>query len=425
MLSKSTFNKINYPILLLTILPISIVLGSSISLVNTILIGLIFLPEFMKSKKLFFYDQKALIAIAILYVYLIFNTIISIDYFSGIFRNVGFIRFILFFISINFIIFKFGNSEHLLKIWALVFFIVIIDIYIERLTGSNLLGFGKTHIDGVAQPHGERVVSFFKTEPIAGAFATGFIFITLGYLVENFKKRNNFRIYILLIILFCSIGILITGERSNLIKVVFGIFLFFLLTNFLNWRLKIISFFIIFLMLGTAINFSDYLKTRYIGQLFKQIKTLENRKKFTEESLYFKLYRSGLSVFKNYQVFGVGNKNYRVETCDKKKINLNKDYYCTTHPHQIYIEFLSEHGIFGTVIILSIIFYLMFRILKVIIRSQNYVQIGAFIFILINFIPLLPSGSFFSDFNLTLFMTNFSLMYAINKNTNIFRLKKL
>ena len=134
MLSKSTFNKINYPILLLTILPISIVLGSSISLVNTILIGLIFLPEFMKSKKPFFYDQKALIAIAILYVYLIFNTIISIDYFSGIFRNVGFIRFILFFISINFIIFKFGNSEDLLKIWALVFFIVIIDIYIESYT---------------------------------------------------------------------------------------------------------------------------------------------------------------------------------------------------------------------------------------------------------------------------------------------------
>ena len=108
----------------------------------------------------------------------------------------------------------------------------------------------------------------------------------------------------------------------------------------------------------------------------------------------------------------------------KKKNRVYKDYYCLTHPHQVYIEFLSEHGIFGTAIILSTIFYLLFRILRQIILSQNHIQIGSFVFILINFIPLLPSGSFFSDFNLTLFMINFSLVYAVNKETNIFHKKK-
>ena len=123
--------------------------------------------------------------------------------------------------------------------------------------------------------------------------------------------------------------------------------------------------------------------------------------------------------FKNNQIFGVGNKNYRIETCDEKKNKENKEYYCLTHPHQIYIELLSEHGIFGTIIILSIIFYLIFRLLRQIAKSQNYLQIGTFIFIMINFIPLIPSGSFFSDFNLTLFMINFSLMYAVNKKGQI------
>ena len=61
-----------------------------------------------------------------------------------------------------------------------------------------------------------------------------------------------------------------------------------------------------------------------------------------------------------------------------------------------------------------------FRILKKIIHSQNYIQIGAFVYVLINFLPLIPTGSFFSDFNLTLFMINFSLMYAVNKKTNVF-----
>ena len=84
---------------------------------------------------------------------------------------------------------------------------------------------------------------------------------------------------------------------------------------------------------------------------------------------------------------------------------------------------LSEHGIIGTIIILSIIFYLIFRIIGKIIISRNYIQAGCLVFLLINFVPILPSGSFFNNFNITLFMINFSLMYAVNKETNIFSKK--
>tara|TARA_E500000178_G_scaffold332515_1_gene366399 strand:- start:36 stop:377 length:342 start_codon:yes stop_codon:yes gene_type:complete len=109
----------------------------------------------------------------------------------------------------------------------------------------------------------------------------------------------------------------------------------------------------------------------------------------------------------------------------KKKKKINQEYYCTTHPHQLYFELLSEHGIFGFLIILSIIFFLIFRLIRIILLSKNYIQVGAFIYLIINFIPILPSGAFFSDFNLTLFMLNFSIMYAINKDTNIFSANKM
>ena len=70
-------------------------------------------------------------------------------------------------------------------------------------------------------------------------------------------------------------------------------------------------------------------------------------------NLYVNLYLSAYKVFKNYPVFGVGNKNYRVETCsNEKKLN----YICTTHPHQIYFEFLSEHGLLGSAILFFILF---------------------------------------------------------------------
>ena len=84
---------------------------------------------------------------------------------------------------------------------------------------------------------------------------------------------------------------------------------------------------------------------------------------------------------------------------------------------------LSEHGIIGTIIIMLIIFHLTFRIIGKIILSRNYIQAGCLVFLLINFIPVLPSGAFFNNYSITLFMINFSLMYAVNKETNIFSKK--
>ena len=425
MVNTFNYKRINYPIFFLTILPLSIIIGSSVSLINIVLLSLFFFPEYLKNSRPSLYDKNALIAFIILYVYLIFNSFISIDYTSGFFRNVGFLRFILFFLIINLIFFKYSRNSYLFKFWTAIFLLVIIDIYVERLTGSNLLGYGKMQINGVPQPDGARVVSFFKDEPIAGAFATGLIFIIFGYLFDSFKqKKDSIKIFISFLMLFSLIGILITGERSNTIKAFLGITLFFLLTDFFKWKTKLISLLAFFLIIGSVFYYSDYLKYRYIGSFYSELKTKENRSQFIKKrSLYIKLYRSGISVFKNYPILGVGNKNYRIVSCDVEKNKENKDYHCLTHPHQIYIELLSEHGILGTLVILSIIFYLLFRLLRQIIQSQNHLQIGAFIFILINFIPLLPSGSFFSDFNLSLFMINFSLMYAINTETNIFSKK--
>ena len=70
------------------------------------------------------------------------------------------------------------------------------------------------------------------------------------------------------------------------------------------------------------------------------------------------------SIIKKYPYFGVGNKNYRVETCNTfYEVNINllrNDYVCETHPHQIYFEFISEHGAVGTIILLGILFFIFF-----------------------------------------------------------------
>ena len=172
------------------------------------------------------------------------------------------------------------------------------------------------------------------------------------------------------------------------------------------------------------ISSSDFLKLRYKDQILYPIRNFLNAdvKSIEDESnsgisIYASLYKSGYSVFKNYPLFGVGNKNYRVETCVEIK---KPNYLCNTHPHQIYFEFLSEHGFIGTIILLFVFFSLIFGKLKIILESRNYIQIGCCIFLFNLYIPFLPSGAFFGDYNFTIFWLNLSLMYALNKKTNIF-----
>ena len=181
------------------------------------------------------------------------------------------------------------------------------------------------------------------------------------------------------------------------------------------------------MILGTLLQNSDFLKLRYGGQFFNSIIYLIQSNNEIEENeiktdnrfnkTYLNLYQSGFAVFKEYPIFGVGNKNYRVETCVNKK---NPVYVCNTHPHQVYFEFLAEHGLVGSIILFYILFNLIFNKIKTIFTSKNYLQIGCLIFLITTFIPFLPSGAFFADYSLTIFWINLSVMYSVGKKTNVF-----
>ena len=401
-------------LLLISILPISIVAGPSISLFNVLLLAIFFLINF-KSSEIKIQNKFSIYLLITLYVYLIFNSFISIDYKVGIYRNLGFIRFIILFIAINFF-FKISKNENkFLNFWSIIILIVIFDSFIEFGFGRNLLGYG----DDI---YFDRIVSFFKDEPIVGAYLLGFNFLIIGYLFERFYKQSLRLKLVLFLILFILVGcILITGERSNGIKAIIGLTIFLFLNGKISIKTKISIFLFSLFFTGLVITNSSYLKIRYGQQLFSILFNDDQREKFFDGgSLYLRLYKSGYAVFKDYPFFGVGNKNYRVITTQNMYTKKNDNYVLNTHPHQIYIEFLSEHGLVGTIILLSIFFYLIFKNLKIIIISRNSIQLGCFAYLIVNFLPILPSGSFFNDFSSTLFWINLSIMYACNKKTNIF-----
>ena len=399
------FNKYiqNYFLALFSIIPLTIIAGSAVSVINILLIDLSFIIFIIYKKKFYFIKNKTIIYFFILYFYLIFNSFISVDYSEGILRNFGFLRIIILFVAINYFFKDEIFFKKVFKFWSLVIFIVLIDVLIESFTGKNILGFG-------GEIYHQRIVSFFKDEPIVGGYLNGFFLIIIGFLFNEFKDNRNYLIILFSIIFIISI--LLTGERSNTLKAILGISFFFILYKNINLKKKVIIVLTTILLIFIIAFNSDFLKVRFVYQINHLL---------NQNNIYFKLYDSAFEVFKNHKLLGVGNKNYRVETCNEVKSKKNIKYFCTTHPHQIYFEFLSEHGLIGSIIILSIFYKLIFSKILGTIREKNYVKIGSLIYLLFVFSPVIPSGAFFNNYVLTIFAINLSIFYASDKNLNIFK----
>ena len=407
-----------YFLFLFSLIPASIIIGPAISLFNILLIDISFIFFILFKKDFKFLSNKTVKLIILLCLYLVFNSVIAKDFSMSAYRNLGFIRFGIFFLAFNYFFYNKDFVNRVLVIWALTLSFLSFDTYIESISGTNILGYGEAY--------GARIVSFFKDEPIVGGYINGFYLIIIGFLFYlNNKILNKYKYIILIFTIFFITAIILTGERSNSIKAILGFFLFYFLNDHFKFKEKILSVLLLVLVFIFLLNTSNFLKLRYGGQFFKPIISIfQSNNEISVEreankNLYITLYQSGFEVFKKYKIFGVGNKNYRLETCSNEK---NPKYYCNTHPHQLYFEFLAEHGIVGTVILIFILFSLILSKIKIILSSKNYLQLGCLTFLLTSFIPLLPSGAFFADYNLTIFWINLSIMYAVGNKTNVFKL---
>ena len=385
---------------LVAILPISLLIGSLIINLITILVSIIFIFELFIKKKLNFLHDWSFYLLLLLWVSFLINLIFSQDINLSIFRAVGFIRFIFLVQVIRYLFLNNDTKykELILKSWLLIFLVVNVDLLIEYFSGKNILGY-KSNLDG-------RLASFLDDELKIGGYYFGFCLLSLATIYSYFKK--DYKIIFGFAVLFLIIAFLI-GERSNFIKILFSIIII-LFFYFREHKFKLLSLSLVSIIVFTSIIYkNENLKYRYFSQWnVSNIKT----------NIYFTHYKTAILVFKKYPFFGSGIKNFRVEV---KKIiedkfkndeNYNNWQVITTHPHQINFEILSETGIFGFTCFF--LFFLITFVLafKKILRKNDIVLIVSTIFCLTYINPLLPSGSFFTSYGATIFWTNYGVMIS-------------
>ena len=208
-------------LILFSLIPISIVIGSAISLLNILIILILFLIFTFKSLDKKIFKNPTVLCLLIIYGYLIFNSFIALNLEVSASRNFGFVRLIFLFLAINYLFSYSNKTKKIFIFWALIILIIIFDSFIEFFLGRNILGYG--------EDYGERIVSFFKDEPIVAAYLNGFCFLLIGFFFDKYYFKSDyfkFIFYISIVIFFSCI--LITGERSNTIKTIFALSIFFI-----------------------------------------------------------------------------------------------------------------------------------------------------------------------------------------------------
>ena len=158
------------------------------------------------------------------------------------------------------------------------------------------------------------------------------------------------------------------------------------------------------------VSFDQRIKHRVVDSSYNQLGLNSNEKKIhIFGPVYEGHFKVAYKMFSENPIFGKGVKMFR-DFCDRPENYVNETA-CTTHPHNVFVQILSETGVIGFIFIFGLFiivikilvtnFYRSFILTK---KEINYVssnfsnaKMCLLIAIFISISPFSPSGNFFNN----------------------------
>tara|TARA_X000000950_G_scaffold138135_1_gene171381 strand:+ start:275 stop:1594 length:1320 start_codon:yes stop_codon:yes gene_type:complete len=419
--------------ILLAILPLSFVAGNMIININVILFILIsffFFRQDVFKIKYHFIDK-------IVFVYFLFIVFTSLynhffydldgveKHLANPIKSILFLKYFLLYIVLRYLIEK--NLINLKLFFTFSFFasiFVCFDIFFQFFVGKDIFGF---EIIG----DGRKLSGPFGDELIAGGFIQRFSlfsFFVIPLFYRKYLFNRFFKYTIPLLFLIFLFGIILSGNRMPMILFVFVTFLIVLFHK--QTRKFLIPFFLVFLLsIFTLYNFNSDVRTnlKNFNKQITQMKTLVINKEFNNlnNTTYLREFSSFYETWLLNRYIGGGIKNFRFYCHHRENIEKNSKFICNMHPHNYYLEILTETGLIGLIIVLIIFFSIFYQSFckKYFFNSslQNNNLIIPFIFLFFaEIFPLKSTGSFFTTGNSTyLFLIIGILVGLILKDNQI------
>ena len=385
--------KINFYLFLS--MPFLLISGPFLSDLAVTLMSIFTLIYIIKNKDYKYLKNKYVIFFLAFYFYLILNSLLINTNFDSIKISVTYIRYGLFVISIIYILNTQSNLlTSLYKIYLLCFLLLIFDGFYQFFSGFNIFGFPLSN--------GPRVSSFFNDELILGSYLARSFPIFFGLMIYHYNKLNNFYYFFsCFVFVFSEVLVFLSGERAAFFYMnLSSIFILFAIKDFkmIRFATFILS---ILMIIMISISFPNS-KKRIIDYSLTQM----HLKKGSEKILIFSkqhndLYETAINIYKDNKILGVGVKNFR-NFCDKDKYKVSI-FSCNIHPHNTYIQIISELGLIGITFITFLFCYFLkytFIQFKRLIFGSYYFtdfEICLMSSFLIFLWPIVPTGNFFNN----------------------------
>jgi O-antigen ligase len=437
-------NYINLVSYLVLSLPLSLIFSRFTADLSIVILSIMFF--FIRGENKIF--ENKFLSIAIIFIVCAsISSVLSNHIIYSLKSSLLHLRFIFFIltVSILFLYCKKNFLKNLFYIFLSCYLVLLFDATIQFIFKQNIFGYTVNPIN--------RVSSLFFDELILGSYLSR-LFPLLIFLYVYLKLRLNkyFMIYFLFHLYFV---VFVTGERLSfmILNIYYLLFIIFLFKTKLNKFFFIFSTIIIFSLILvfsssfkarssfdntisqlTSFNYSYCQETKtniisnpklseswnyvedksFIPNCHPIVKIFDYEIYYIFTIMHFNHYLSAIEMFKDNKYFGVGPKIFR-------KICNNKDYYlnefsCSSHPHNYYIQLLSETGLVGFSLISIIYLSFIYLFFNNITKHNNkdflskYILISSF---LVNFFPFFPGGNFFNNWNSIIYTLPLGFLIAL------------
>jgi hypothetical protein len=441
--------KINLNILYLFLLTITSIFFIKSFIVNLLLLIVSSISiYYLFNNKVKVFDNSVNKILIILFIYIILNSIINFSQIDLFVKGIFQIRFYLLLIFVQiYSTFLSRNIRYFFLGNLIITAFIIIDLFIQYKTGENLFGFKP-------QLGNYRFTGIFNEEIVAGGFIFTFGFLGLSYFIIK-QKYNLFFLFIF----FFSFGIILTGDRNPLLMVFLVIFFNIIFNKSLRKYFLIYSF-VLFFAVSAMTFFTEKSYNRYILDIRQMLersqpvfkteywknnqqkiylekykinnpKNMVLKKKLEENREYFKFlndlesiknnsngnifkeymyllrntiygshYLTAIEIIKDNPIFGTGVRTFRIVCRDSENeiMSFNRGDGCSTHPHNLHLEIISEIGFLGYFLFTIMIILLFYNVIfaQRVTEANRTVTIYLLSLILAAVFPFKPSGSIFS-----------------------------
>jgi len=408
---------IDFPSYLIVLLPIFLISGPFLSDLGVVLIGLFFLINIILNKEYYFLKNKFIIIFFIFSLYLFINSLINYYDFHSIRSSLGYLRFGLFSLGV----FYFLEKRNEIIKWL---FLSFMACYLLLIFDGYYQYFNKVSFFLRNEPQvGGRISSLFGSELIMGSYLSRLFPIFLGISFFLFKEKKGMLLIISIIFILIEVLIFLSGERASFFfNTLAAIYIIIMIKDFK--KIRLFSFLTSIILIFLITNIDNTAKKRIVDETIFQM-GLNDEKKYIFSPVHQSHYLSAYKMFLDNKVLGIGVRNFR-NFCNEDRYKV-AERSCTTHPHNTYIQLLSETGLIGFIFFVFIfIFFIVvsFKHLLGVITKKKYFfndfEICLLSAILISLWPFVPTGNFLNNWvSIIYYYPVGFLLWSLNKRAII------